>query len=91
MVVAAVGAVSYPSMNLDDCSCQPKCTPDLFIAFSPVSQRPDQLTVHDNSLHVGSVTEEEYSFASLGNLRRLPELAKQYSSTLAKPLAILAT
>ena len=30
----------------------------------------------------GFVTVEEYSFTSCGNLRRLPELAKQHSSTV---------
>ena len=40
-------------------------------------------------------TVEEYLLASSGNLRgklrRLPELAKRYSSTVTKPLAVRAT
>ena len=43
------------------------------------------------SLTLPGVTVEEYRFASSGNLRRFPELAKRYSSTVTKPLAVRAT
>ena len=42
-------------------------------------------------LVITDVTVEEYRFTSSGNLRRLPELIKQYSSTVTKPLAVRAT